>query len=70
MMEENNDIFFVGGNALVFLAKPIHKKYSTTLFGAIHLVRTYLVTKFSTPLLQYAPVHILHDPYLLPQLRT
>ena len=28
-MEENNDIFLVGGDALVNLAKLIYKKYST-----------------------------------------
>ena len=29
-MEENNDIFFAGRDALVYLAEPMHKKYSTT----------------------------------------
>ena len=29
-MEENNDIFLAGGDALVYLTEPIHKKYSTT----------------------------------------
>ena len=29
MMKENNDIFLVGGNALVYFAKPMHKKSST-----------------------------------------
>ena len=29
MMEENNDIFLAGGDALVQLAEPLHKKYST-----------------------------------------
>ena len=29
-LEENNDIFLAGGDALVFLAEPMHKKYSTT----------------------------------------
>ena len=38
-MEENNHIFL----ALVYLAEPIHKKYSTAfLIGVIHLERTYL----------------------------
>ena len=27
-MEENNDIFLAGGDALVYLAGPMHKKYS------------------------------------------
>ena len=30
MMEENNYIFLDGGDALVYLAKPMHKKYSAT----------------------------------------
>ena len=30
MMEENNDIFLAGGDVLVYLAVPMHKKYSTT----------------------------------------
>ena len=29
MMEENNDIFLAGGDALVYLAVSMHKKYST-----------------------------------------
>ena len=31
MIEENNNIFLAGGNALVYLAIPLHKKYSVTL---------------------------------------
>ena len=30
-LEENNDIFLAGGDALVYLAEPMHKKYSTTV---------------------------------------
>ena len=30
MMEENNDIFLAGGDGLVYLVEPMHKKYSTT----------------------------------------
>ena len=30
MMEEKNDIFLGGGDALVYLAGPMHKRYSTT----------------------------------------
>ena len=29
MMEENNYIVIAGGDALVYLAEPMHKKYST-----------------------------------------
>ena len=47
MMEGNNYIFLGGGDALVYLAGPMHKKYST-MFRAIHLVRTYLRINFST----------------------
>ena len=30
MMEENNDIFLAGDDVLVYLAVPVHKKYSIT----------------------------------------
>ena len=30
-MEENNDIFLADGDALVYLAVPMHKKNSTTI---------------------------------------
>ena len=49
-MEENINTFLAGGDALVYLAIPMHKKnIPQHLFGAIHLVRTYLRTNFSTP---------------------
>ena len=41
MMEENNDIFLAGGDALVYLAKPLHKKYSTTFVWG-HPFSTYV----------------------------
>ena len=47
-MEENNGIFLAGSDAIVYLTVPIHKKYSTNFFWAIHLVRTYVSTDFST----------------------
>ena len=50
-MEENNDIFFAGSDASVYLAEAMPKNIPQHLFGAIHLVRTYLRTNFSTPLL-------------------
>ena len=31
MMEENINIFLTGGDALVYLAEPVHKKYSVGL---------------------------------------
>ena len=41
MMEENNDIFLAGGDALVYLAGPMHKKYSTTFVWG-HPFSTYV----------------------------
>ena len=32
MIEKNSDTFLAGADALVYLAEPIHKKYSTKLF--------------------------------------
>ena len=40
MMDENN-IFLAGGNALVYLAEPIHKKYSTAFVWG-HPFSTYV----------------------------
>ena len=60
-MEESNDIFLAGGDYLACLAQPMHKNFLQHLFGAIHLVLTYFMTNFSTPLPQYLPVHFLND---------
>ena len=49
MMEENNDIFLAEGDVLVYLAGPVHKNIPQHLLGAIHFVRTYFMTGFSTP---------------------
>ena len=35
-MEENNDIFLAGGDALVHLAGPMHKKYSKIIISRRH----------------------------------
>ena len=40
-MEENNDIFLAGGDALVFFAEPIYKTYSTTFVWG-HPFSTYV----------------------------
>ena len=48
MMEEN--IFLGGGDALVYLPDQCTKNIPQHLFGAIHLVRTYLMTDFSASL--------------------
>ena len=61
-MGETNDIFLTGGDALVYLTETMHNKYSTKFVWGYPLVRTYLMTDFSTPLPLYAPVHILDHP--------
>ena len=49
MMEENNNIFLAGGDALVYLDKPVHKKYSTTFVWG-HPLSTYVsYDKFFNP---------------------
>ena len=40
-MEENSDIFLAGGDALMNLAGPVHKKYSTTFVWG-HPFSTYV----------------------------
>ena len=65
MVEENNDIFLVGGDALIYLAEIMRKKYSTA-FAWSHPFSTYLsYDQFSIPLPLYTPVHILDEPALL-----
>ena len=41
MMGENNDIFLAGGDALMYLAGSMHKKYSTAVVWG-HPFRTYI----------------------------
>ena len=61
-MEENNDIFLTGGDALVYLAEPMHKKFSTK-FVWRYPFSTYLSYDRSFNLRPlYAPVHIFDDP--------
>ena len=40
-MKENNDIFLAGDDALVYLAVPMHKKYSTKFVWG-HPFSTYV----------------------------
>ena len=40
-MEENNDIFLIGGDALAYLAVPTHKKFSKTFVWG-HPFSTYM----------------------------
>ena len=70
MMKENNGIFLAGAYALVYLAEPMHIKYSTAFVWG-HPFSSYVsCDKFFNPLPQYAPVHNLDDPSPLPQLCT
>ena len=41
MMDENSDTLLAGGDALMYLAVPMHKKYSTTLVWG-HPFSTYV----------------------------
>ena len=61
MMEENNDIFLAGGDALVYLAETMQKNIPKHSFRVIHLVRTYLMADFSAPLPLYALAHNFDD---------
>ena len=40
MMEKYNNIFIAGSDALVYLTRPMHKKYSTFVWG--HPFSTYV----------------------------
>ena len=56
MTEENNDIFLAGGDALVYLAEPVNKKYSTTFVWG-HPFSTYVsYDRLFNPLPLYAPI--------------
>ena len=71
MMEENNDILLGGfDDALVYLANQCTKNIPKHLLGIIHVIRTYLIINFLTPLPLCTPVHILDDPHPFLQLRT
>ena len=61
MIEENNNIFLAGGDAPLCLVEPMHKKYSTFVWG-----HPFSMFDFSTPLPLYVPVHILDDPTFIP----
>ena len=64
MNEKNNDIFLAGGDALVYLAEPTLKKYSTTFVWG-HPFSTYVSYE---PL--HASLHILEDHPPFPKLLT
>ena len=62
MMEENNNTFLAGGDALVYLSGPLHKKYSTTFVWGHSFSKYVSYDRFFNPLPLYAPVHFLDDP--------
>ena len=66
MMEEDNSIFFAVGDALVYLAEPIHKKYSTISIWGYPFSMYVSYDRFFNPLPLYAPVHILYDHFPIP----
>ena len=70
MMEENSDIFLACGDALVYLAKPMHKKYSTKFVWG-HPFSTYVSHDqfFNYPSPVRTCTHFGWPP-LFPQLRT
>ena len=69
MMEENNEIFVAGCDALVYLAEPVHKKYLTTFVWDHPLSSSISYDRFFDPLPLYAPVYLLDDlrPFHSPQ---
>ena len=50
MIEENNDIFLAGGDALVYLAEPMHKKYSTIFVWGNQFSKYVTYDQFFNPL--------------------
>ena len=48
MMEENSDIFFAGSDVLVYWTDECTDNIQQHLSGAIHLVRTFIMTYFLT----------------------
>ena len=69
-MEENNDIFIAGSDALVYLIEPMHKKYSTKLVWG-HPFSTYIFYDlfFNSPFPVRTCKHLGWPPRPFPQLR-
>ena len=68
-MEENN-IFFAGSDTLVYLAEPMHKKYSIKFIWSYSFSMYVSYDRYFKPLPLYASVQILDDAPPFPQLRT
>ena len=67
-MEENNDIFLAGGDALVYLAEPMYKKYSTKLFWGTSFSTYVSYDVLFSPCTQLYTFLMNSPPF--PQLRT
>ena len=69
-MEEYNDIFLAGGDALVYLTEPMRKKYSTKLVWG-HPFSTYIFYDlfFNSPFPVRTCKHLGWPPRPFPQLR-
>ena len=66
MIEESNDIFLAGGDALVYLVQPMNKNYSTAVAWG-HPFSTYVsYDRFFNQLSLHSPTHILDDPTSIP----
>ena len=65
-MEENDAIFLTAGDALVYLAKPLFKKYSITFVWGYPFSTYVSYDQFFNHPSLCAPLHILHDPASIP----
>ena len=64
MMEENGDIFLAGGDALVYLPGPLHKKYFTVFVWG-HPFSTYVsYGQFLNPIPLHAYVRVTHPLFV------
>ena len=52
-MEENNDVFLVDGDVLVYLVEPMHKKYSITFAWGYPFSAYVSYNRFFNPLPLY-----------------
>ena len=65
-MEENNDVFLVDGDVLVYLIEPMHKKYFITFAWGYPFSAYVSYNRFFNPLPLYPPVHNLDEPLRSP----
>ena len=63
-MKQNIDILLAGRDALVYLAKPMYRKYSTTFVLGRPYSMYVSYDRYFNPLSLYTPIHTL-DVYVL-----